>query len=161
VGKVERFAGIGIIAWPGRAFIESHDDVGSDDPLDVHHVFGREQVFGPVDMGIENDAVFVELAPFGEGIDLVSAAIGEYGALPAVKFMQPAGPGEDIEAGAEVQMVRVAQDDLRFDVILYLAHVYRFNCSGSTYRHKGRRFYQTVRGGYGSPSGTTLRIGEL
>ena len=45
VGQLHRLLGVAVVGVARTAFVERHDDVGSDDALYVHHVLRRKKVF--------------------------------------------------------------------------------------------------------------------
>nr|GFD31182.1 hypothetical protein [Tanacetum cinerariifolium] len=47
---VQRAAGVVVLAGPGRAFIERHNNIGPDAALNIHHALGRKQVLRAVDV---------------------------------------------------------------------------------------------------------------
>jgi len=50
VGQFHGLLGVPVIGRTRGAFVERHDDVGSDATLGVHHVFRGEQMPGAVDV---------------------------------------------------------------------------------------------------------------
>ena len=58
MGSVHRIFCILIIARIRGAFIESHDDIRTNNPLNINRFFWREQVFTAIDMGVELYALF-------------------------------------------------------------------------------------------------------
>src|SRR5438105_2935614 len=79
-----------LVRWVGRAFIEGHDDIGADLPLDIHHGFGREDMTGAVDVGLEFDSIGSYAAQARQAENLESAAVGEQRAVPALEAVEPA-----------------------------------------------------------------------
>ena len=61
-GEVERLVGVAEFGSSGGTFVQGHHDVRADDALDVHHIFGREEVLGAVDLAAEMRSFFGELA---------------------------------------------------------------------------------------------------
>ncbi len=108
MGKLHGFEGIVVIAGVGGAFVKGHDNVGADDALDIHDPLGAEHMFRPVDVRLENDALFLHFPAVGKRIHLVSAAVGKYGFLPAVEFMQSPGFAQNIQSRPEVKVIGVA-----------------------------------------------------
>ena len=76
---VHRLPGGGI----GRAFVERHDDVRAEVLLDLDRTLGREEVRRAVEVALETHALLAEVAQAGEAEDLVAAAVGEEGTVPA------------------------------------------------------------------------------
>jgi hypothetical protein len=96
-----------------RAFVEGHDDVGPQQALDLHRAFGREHVPRSVEMAGERDAFLGDLAQVRQAHDLIAAAVGQDRAVPAHEFVQPAQPRHALRAGAQHQVIGIAQDDVR------------------------------------------------
>ena len=91
-----------------------------------------------VDVAAESHSFFLELAYAAEREHLEAAAVGENGFLPAVEAVQAAGLLDDVHAGAEIQVIGIAEYDLRLDVVAQLVHVYAFYGADSAYRHEYR-----------------------
>jgi hypothetical protein len=100
-------------------------------------------------MGAEADTFVGELAELGEREDLEASAIGEHGAGPADEFVQASESGDEVMAGAEVEMVGVAQDDLR--ALLLGPQFFEdllgdgFDRALRAYGHEDRGFYGLMR----------------
>ncbi len=90
-----------------RAFIKSHDDIGSQVLLDGDGFFGGEAVGGPIDMAFEGDPVVIDLASLCQREDLVSARIGQHGMRPLHELVQSAQFGHQLIAGAQVEMIGI------------------------------------------------------
>ena len=101
-----------------RADVEHHLDVGAELRLDVDRGLGREPVGAAVVGGPERDAVVVEghVAARLEGEDLVAAGVGEHVAGPVGEAVQPPEALDDVGAGLQHQVVRVAEHDLHAEV---------------------------------------------
>ena len=56
--------------------------------------------------------------------------------MPSVELMKPAGALQYIQRRAQIKVVSVAQDDLRFHVVFKLLLRYRLHTSGGAYRHE-------------------------
>src|SRR3546814_1972417 len=69
--------------------------------------------------GAEGDAVVVELhvAARVEREDLVAARVGEQVAVPVLEAVEPAHALDQLRAGLEHEVVRVAEDDLGAEVL--------------------------------------------
>lgn len=128
-----------------RAFVEGHDDVGTDFALRLHHRFRGEHVARAVQMAMEFHALFGYVAQVLETPDLESAAVGKHRAIPAHKFLNAAHLGYEFRARTQVQVVRVREDNLR----LHFAQVPRrksLHARKSAHRHKNRRFHHAMGG---------------
>ena len=144
VCQVEALAGVGKVSRPWRALVESHHDVRADGALDVHHLLGREEMLAAVDVGAELAALFREFANAREGKHLEAAAVGEHGAVETVELMQAAGFLNDVQPRAEVEVIGVAEDNLRLDVVFEFAQVHAFHAAERPHGHEYRRFNLAV-----------------
>jgi len=79
---------------------------------------------------------------------LVAAAVGEDGPVPAVEAVQAAGAFQHFGARTQVEMVGIAQDDLRLYIVGQLPLRYGFYAAGGAYGHENRGEDLTVVGGY-------------
>ena len=127
-----------------RAFVEHHHDVGIEHALDLHRDLGREEQLVAVDRRRESDAVFADLAQRAEAEHLEAARIGENRPLPAHEAVQPAVRRDDVDARAQPQVKRVAQDDLRADVEQFVGR-HRLDRAVGADRHEDRRVDDAVR----------------
>ena len=66
----------------------------------------------PSKMGAEADAFVGDFAELAERENLEAAGVGEHGAGPADEAVQAAHAADGFVAGAEVEVVGVAEDDL-------------------------------------------------
>ena len=144
VRAFHRFPGIAVIAGIRGALVEGHDDVRPDAALDVHGSLRAEQVLAAIDVAAERHALFGDLAAVGQAEHLVAAAVGQNRSLPIHEFVQPARRLQHVGAGAEVQMVSIAQDDLRADVVAQIPLRHRFDRSCRSNRHENRRLDDPV-----------------
>src|SRR5215470_13625303 len=64
-------------------------------------------------MRLEVRALLVDGASSSQAENLIAAAVGEDGARPADKPMKASAPRDGVAAGAQIQMIRVRQEDLR------------------------------------------------
>src|SRR5262249_55348655 len=99
----------------GRALVEGHGDVGAQGRLDLDRPLGSDAVGGPVDVRAGGDAVVVDLDVVALREDLEASGIGQDRAITADHLVQAAVGGDDLEAGAQVEMVGVAEDDVRVE----------------------------------------------
>ena len=61
----------------------------------------------------EARAALVDRAPLGQAEDLIAAAVGQDRPGPADEAVQPAAPRDQIVAGPQIQVIGVAQQNLR------------------------------------------------
>src|SRR5271170_2759862 len=104
------------------------------------------------------DAVFFYFANFGEAENLEAAAVGENRLVPIHELVQTAGGADDIKAGTQIQMIGVAENDLRVH-LLEFAWVKRLDAGLRADRHEHRRLDDAVRGGQTAEPRFGVRIG--
>jgi len=90
-------------------------------------------------MRLEAGAFFGEHAAIAEAEDLIAAAVGQDWLGPVHEAMQAAAPGNQVVAGAEIQMIGIAEDDLRASV-LQIARGDGFDRGARADGHEDRRF---------------------
>ena len=96
----------------GEALVEHHGDVRAEPRLDVDGALGRQQMPGAVEVRLELGAFLGDHAPLGEAEDLEAAAVGQDRPVPADEAVQAAAPRDQLVAGAEKEVIGVAEDDL-------------------------------------------------
>ena len=126
--EAKAFFGARAIGGIFGALVEGHADVGAEGDLDIHGVLGGEEVAAAVEMGAEAHAFVGDFAQVGEAEDLKAAGVSEHGAGPADEAVQAADAADDFVAGAEIEMVGVAEDDLRAQ---RFEHVLRYGLDGA------------------------------
>ena len=96
---------------PGRgdldALIKGHGDVRAQVCLDAHALLRPHEDVSAVHMGVEADAVLLDLAQGGQGKDLKAAAVGEDGAVPGHELVQTAQLLDELVARTDMQVVGV------------------------------------------------------
>ena len=95
-------------------------------------------------MGAERHPAFVDLAQFGQRHHLETAGIGEDRQRPVHKLMEAAKRRDGLSAGAQHQMIGIAEDDLgtgRTDVVRHQAFHSRLRPD----RHESRRLHLSTR----------------
>ena len=98
-------------------------------------------------MALEGHALFLNLPDAGQGKDLEAAAVGQDGPVPRGEGVEAAGPAQDVEAGAQVEMVCVAQDDLGLDVFFEFFMENALHGADGPHRHEDGGVDRTVVGG--------------
>ena len=73
-------------------------------------LLGGEAVSRAVNVALEGYALIVDLARLGERKDLEAARIRQHGVRPLHELMQAAHVADDFIAGAQVEMIGVAED---------------------------------------------------
>ena len=91
---------------------------------------------GAVDMGSEAAPFRSQFPDGGQGEDLETAAVREDGTVPMLELMQAACLAEGVQTGTEVQMVRVAQDDLRLHILFQVLMIDAFDGAHRAHRHE-------------------------
>ena len=81
--------------------------------------------------------------------------------VPAVETVQAARLLQCVKAGAHIQMVRVAEDYLRLDVVFEFALVHRLDRSHRADGHENRGLDGSVGGGDFAGAGLRLAVGGL
>jgi hypothetical protein len=145
VGEAEGVLSVFVLAGVGRTLVEGHDDVRPNFPLDVHRPLRGENVLRAVNMRLECDALLLYLSLRSKGIHLVAAAVRQNGALPAIEFMQAARRFQHIHAGPKVEVVGIAEDDLRPHLPLQFVYMHRFYGACRTHGHEDGRLDGSVR----------------
>ena len=96
----------------GHEIVEGHHDVRAELGLDIDYVFRRQEELGPVQMRSEGHAVRPDLGQRGHAVDLEPAAVGQDGPGPGDETVQTAHVSDRVRAGAQEQMIGIAQDEL-------------------------------------------------
>ena len=135
---------------PGRCavwwtVVKGHGDVRAEFALDLHGFFGAQEQRGPVEVRSEFNAMRPDLANLGEAEHLESATVGQDGLLPVHETMQPACRVDDLHARPDVQMVGVAQNDLRAH-LLQFAGINGLHRRLSAHGHEHGRVNHTMLG---------------
>ena len=86
-GQGKRFLRIVEVGIPRTTFIKSHDDVRTDDTLNIHHALRSEEVLRAIDMRAEGDSFLGDLTAMGQAEDLIATTICQDRARPAIEFM--------------------------------------------------------------------------
>jgi len=88
-------------------------------------------------MRTEAHSVIGNLAQGGKTKNLIAAGIGEYRSVPGHEFMKSAKFADQLMAGAKIEMVGVAENDLRAEFFQRFV-TQRLHSSLSTHRHEER-----------------------
>ena len=103
---------IGAIGIVGRTLVQGHQDVHAERELDLNRLFRRQDVAGAVQVGLEGDAFLADATQLGQAQDLEAAAVGQDRPIPPHESVQAAERLDGLVAGAEVEVVGVAEEDL-------------------------------------------------
>src|SRR4029077_9451769 len=93
-----------------RTIVEHHGDVGTERALYFHRFLRSEKQQRTVEVRTELHAMRLDLADLRQAEDLEPAAVGEDGQGPVHEAMQSTGGADDVEAGAEIEMIGIAQE---------------------------------------------------
>src|SRR5258705_5368123 len=104
-----------------RAFVERHEDITAQRELDIDRRLRGKYMRVAIEMGVENDAIFGDLTNPRQAEHLESTRVSEDGSRPGHKAMQSAKLTNQLMAGAEVEMVRIAKNDARVELIRQIA----------------------------------------
>jgi hypothetical protein len=96
---------------PRYDVVQCHCDVGTQRPLDIDSLFGREFSAASVHVRLEFYAVFVDLAEAFEREDLKTSRICQKRMRPGHEFVEAAQCRNHFFAWANVQVICVGQDD--------------------------------------------------
>ena len=98
-----------------------------------------------------------DLAQLAQAENLKAARVGEHGARPTDKSVQPAHAPDGLVAGAQVEVIGIAENDLRAQ---RFEHVLRYGLDRSrrAHRHEDRRLDRPVRQMRSAPAALRLRL---
>ena len=144
VRAVHGGASVVFVATIGTALVKRHDDVCAEVVLRFHYAFRCKNVLATIDMTAESNAFVGDFAQVTKAEHLKTAAVGKDGAIPIHKFVQSACVAHKLTARAKIQVVGVAEDDLRAD-FFQRAWQQRFDRCTSADRHENGRFDVAVR----------------
>ena len=131
---------------PGQALVEHHHDVAAKGELDIDGALGRKEVSVAVQMRLEQDALFGNLAERFETEDLEAAGIGEDGAGPGHEAVESAPLTDALVPGTQKQVIGVGEDDLGVEVVNEVARGERLDGGLGADGHENRRFDDAVGG---------------
>ena len=87
-------------------------------------------------MATECRTLLFQFAVAGKGEHLKATTVGKNWLIPSVEFMQTTSALNDIHTRAQIQMVSVAQNDLRLNIITQFVHVNSLHRAHSAHWHK-------------------------
>ena len=145
-GPLHGDAGVFVADRIGRAFIEHHQDVAAECQLDVHGGGRRELVRVAIQMRLEGDAFVGDLAQPGKAEHLVAAGIGQDRARPGHETVKSPEVPDQFVAGAQEEMVGVAEDDAGLEIVPQIALAESFDGGLRADRHEDRGRDVAVRG---------------
>ena len=142
------------------ALVEDHHDVRIEHLLDLHALLGTEEHPGAVGGRGKGHALLGDLASMGQREHLETTGVGQDRSIPAAEAVQPAVVGDDVQAGAQVQVEGVAEDDLGAQRP-HLVRQDALDRAIGPHRHEGRRFHRATREGQAATAGTAIAGLEL
>src|ERR1017187_8121074 len=98
-------AGFFVTSRIGGAFVELHLDVATERVLDLHRALWGKEMLGAIEMRPEGDSLLLDAAQLAEAENLESPAVGEDGAIPGHKFVQPAQVADQLVARPQIQVI--------------------------------------------------------
>src|SRR5262245_17179194 len=111
-------------------------------------------------MRAELDAVLGHLAARRETEDLIAAAVGQDRMRPADEGVQTAGARDERVAGSKMQVIRIAENDLRARV-LDVTERDSLDRAARPHRHEARRLDDAVRRREGSAARAAVGVRDL
>ena len=144
-----------------HTLVKSHGNGGAQVGLDLHTLFRPHEDAVAVQMGSKGHALFVDLAQFGQTEHLESAAVGQDGAVPAGELVQTAQVGHQLVAGAQMEMVGVAQHDLCADVLQVMGRQAALDGTRGGHILESRGLHRAVHGFEFAPPGIVFLFQEL
>jgi hypothetical protein len=138
--------GFGFVARSRRlnAFVEHHGDVRAKRELNLSRFFRRQKMLGAIEVGLKTHAFIGDFAKVRKTENLVAAGIGKNRAVPRHEFVQAAESADEQVAGAEAEMIRIAENDLCAELLKgFIAQT--FYGGLRSYRHENGRLNGPVR----------------
>jgi hypothetical protein len=96
----KRLFDISLIRRPGRAFVKGHDDVRAEVILDFDRFFPASDVARTIDVRLEPDAFFCDVAPVRQGKNLETTTVGQNRPIPVHEPVQATGLTDNVAADA-------------------------------------------------------------
>ena len=126
--------------------------------LDGHCLLGPEEQQRAVQVRAELDAVRLDLADGRQAEHLEAAAVGQDRPRPIDEPVQPARGADDVQPGPDVEVIGIAEDDLRAH-LAQLARVNRLHAALRADGHEDRRIHDAMRRGQPAQARLGGRIG--
>ena len=161
MGSLHRALRVVALDVEGRALVEGERDVRAELGLHVHRGLRPHEPLAAVEVGAEPHPLLLDredprgalvaaaldllgYGPVTHREDLVAARIGDDRALPAHELVQPAQLGDQVGAGLDEQVERVAQHHVVAE-LGHLGGVQRLDGRRRRERDEGRRANVAVR----------------
>ena len=136
--------GILVLRGVFDALIKGHGDGGTQIGLNLHALFRAHEDLVPVQMRMEGYPLLADVAELCQAEYLKSAAVGQDGPVPAGELVQAAHVGNHLVAGTQMQMIGIAQHDLRADVLQVKGRQSALDGAGCGNIHESRGLYRAV-----------------
>ena len=108
-------------------------------------------------MRLEKDPIAVFFAEFAEAEDLESAAVGKNGFVPVHEFVQSSGLLHQFHAWAQIEMIRVSEDDFGTELLEFMV-AHGLDAGLGANRHENRRLHITMSRMKNTTAGKAARI---
>ena len=138
--------------------VERHDDVRSQQPLNLHRAFGAQHVAGAVEVRLEDDPLLAALGEVGQAHHLIAATVGEDRAAPAHEAVQAAQPIDPLGTGAQHEVIGVAKNDVSARCA-YILGLHRLDRGGGAHGHEGGG--ANLAALHGDRTGARLAVGGV
>ena len=136
-GELHRGLGLFGSRRKRRAFIQHHADIGTQQRLYLNTAFGRQHMLAAIEMALKAHPVLAHFGQFGQRHDLKTAAIGKYRPVPLHEILQTTQGRHLLRAGAQHQMVSVAQHNIGAQ-LAHLVGIHRLHRRRRADRHESR-----------------------
>src|SRR4029079_16227980 len=124
----------------GRAFVESHNDFGTQRGLDLHRNFRRQEFQTAVYVRTKLNAVFGKLSKIGQREYLKAPRICQQRPVPGDETMKTAEVTDSFRPGSEKKVVRIAENYPGVKFIFQPLESDAFYSALCPYRHENRGF---------------------
>src|SRR5580700_11899398 len=127
-----------------RAFIERHDDVGTQVNLRLHGTLRTKEVRRAIKMRTKRHALLADFAQLVQAENLEAAGIGKDRPRPRHETVQTAHLAYGFDSGTQVEVIRIAEKNLHPELFEnILGHA--FDRCYRADRHEDRGFNLAVR----------------
>ena len=154
---------LGVIMLSGVLYtlVKGHGDGGTEICLDLHTFLRTHEDAVAVEVRGKGHALLGDLAQLCQTEYLKSAAVGQDRPVPAGKPVQAAHIRYQLVAGTQMQMVGIAQHDLRADILQILRRQAALDGTGGSNVLEGRGLHRAVHGFELTPPGVVLLLEQL
>ena len=138
------------------ALIEHHADIGSQRALHLNGFFGREHVFGAVEMRPKPNPFLAHLAQIRQAEHLVPAGVRQDAARPGHEPVQPAHAPNQLVPRPQIEVIGVRQQQPDLHLLERLLRHGLYG-PGRSHGHERRRLDGSVRRGQ-APQACARRV---